>query len=58
VILITQNENDVPFDVQQLRYIKYDYTPRGTIEFENQLRTAIPKVKEQDRAFVSERKEK
>jgi hypothetical protein len=44
VILITQNESDVPFDLRHLRYIKYDYTPRGMIAFENQLQTAITNV--------------
>lgn len=34
VVLITQNENDVPFDLRYRRYIKYDYTPRGMESFE------------------------
>jgi hypothetical protein len=58
VILITQNENDVPFDLRHLRYIKYDYTPRGMIKFENQLRTAIPKMIGQDQSFIWMRDEK
>jgi len=44
VILITQNENDVPFDLRHLRYIKYDYTPRGMDGFEGQLNSAISKI--------------
>ena len=38
VICITQNEDDIPFDIGQIRYIKYNYTPRGMKEFENTLK--------------------
>ena len=55
VILITQNETDVPFDLRHFPYIKYDYTPRGMIEFDNQLRNAISKVVGQDRSTIQER---
>lgn len=41
VILITQNKDDVPFDLRHLRYIDYEYTPRGMIEFENRLEMTI-----------------
>ena len=37
VILITQNKDDVPFDIRHLRYIQYDYTPRGMRAFEERL---------------------
>jgi hypothetical protein len=37
VILITQNTDDVPFDIRHLRYIQYDYTPRGMRIFEKRL---------------------
>lgn len=37
VILITQKEDDVPFDIRHLRYIRYDYTPRGMHTFEETL---------------------
>lgn len=37
VICITQNEEDIPFDISQIRYIKYDYTPRGMKQFEESL---------------------
>ena len=37
VILITQNNDDVPFDIRHLRYIQYDYTPRGMHIFEKRL---------------------
>ncbi|MGB9254076.1 MAG: Hsp70 family protein [Candidatus Korobacteraceae bacterium] len=30
VILITQSEDFVPFDLKAIRWIKYDFTPRGT----------------------------
>jgi hypothetical protein len=37
VILITQNSEDVPFDIRYLRYIQYDFTPRGMQILENRL---------------------
>lgn len=37
VILITQNEKDVPFDLRHIRYIRYEYTPRGMKDFEEAL---------------------
>jgi hypothetical protein len=37
VILITQNEDDVPFDLRHIRYITYEYTPSGMTAFESAL---------------------
>lgn len=37
VILITQTNTDVPFDLQAIRYIQYEYTPRGMALFETNL---------------------
>lgn len=37
VICITQNADDIPFDIKQIRYIKYEYNPRGMREFEETL---------------------
>jgi hypothetical protein len=37
VVLITQNKDDVPFDLRHLRFIEYEYTPRGMIDFEKRL---------------------
>src|SRR5580700_4479589 len=37
VILITQNKSDVPFDLQTIRYIQYEYTPPGLKLFEENL---------------------
>lgn len=37
VICITQHAEDIPFDIKQIRYIKYDFTPRGMKEFEQRL---------------------
>lgn len=34
VILITQNPEDVPFDLRHLRFIQYEYTPSGMKSFE------------------------
>jgi hypothetical protein len=44
VIPITQNEEDIPFDIRQRRFIRYDYTPRGMSEFEEQLKRAIQSI--------------
>ena len=44
VILITQDESDVPFDLRHLRYIKYAYTPPGMDAFEANLRLTLQDV--------------
>lgn len=41
VILITQNIDDVPFDLRHLRHIQYQYTPRGMELFEQQLKNTL-----------------
>jgi hypothetical protein len=37
VICLTQNDEDIPFDIKHIRYIKYDFTPRGMAQFEETL---------------------
>lgn len=44
VILLTQSMGDVPFDLQSLRFIVYEFNPRGMVEFEKKLRSAIAAV--------------
>jgi len=41
VILITQNPDDVPFDLRHRRYIQYAYTPLGMEKFERDLAATI-----------------
>jgi nucleoside 2-deoxyribosyltransferase len=41
VILITQNSEDIPFDVTHIRYIQYEFTPRGMERFEQKLIDAV-----------------
>jgi hypothetical protein len=41
VILITQNERDVPFDFRSIRYIRYSYTPPGMRILEEKLEKTI-----------------
>ena len=41
VILITQNGTDVPFDLQAIRFIQYEYTPRGMTVFEKSLEQTL-----------------
>ena len=44
VILITQNQDDVPFDLRHIRYILYEYTPPGMVKFENSLTKTILEI--------------
>jgi len=41
VVLTTQNEADVPFDLRSIRYIHYNYTPPGMQKFEERLAKTI-----------------
>lgn len=45
VILITQNMDDVPFDLRHLRCIVYEYTPRGIQILETNLRNTIDNIR-------------
>jgi len=40
-ILITQNSEDIPFDLRHRRYLKYELTPRGMKSFEETLEKTI-----------------
>ena len=42
--MITQNADDVPFDVKHIRLRHYTFTPRGMADFENTLDTTIRNV--------------
>jgi hypothetical protein len=37
VLLITQRDEDIPFDLRSIRYISYEYTPGGMAAFEADL---------------------
>lgn len=41
VILITQDKDDIPFDIRHLRFIEYEFTPRGMKDFEKRLTETI-----------------
>ena len=41
VILISQTREDIPFDIQHIRYLIYEFTPRGMSEFEKNLTATI-----------------
>jgi len=41
VILITENEDDVPADLRHIRYIAFEFTPRGMAQFERQLQQTV-----------------
>ncbi len=44
VVLITQSNEDVPFDLRSIRYIPYEYTPPGMRKFEDDLANTIHMV--------------
>jgi hypothetical protein len=46
VVIITQSADDIPFDIRHIRYIKYNYTPRGMKEFEASLKKFIAEERE------------
>lgn len=48
VVLITQSKNDVPFDIRYMRYIKYDFTPRGMAQFEDNLKATLNAIRESE----------
>jgi len=41
VILIAKTKDDIPFDVQHIRTILYDFTPRGMRDFETALEATL-----------------
>ena len=45
VILVTQSMEDIPFDLQYLRCIPYDYTPRGAKKLEADLEATIRNIR-------------
>lgn len=47
-ILISQSVDDVPFDLQHLRFIVYEYTPRGMKAFEAALLKVVESIKKSD----------
>ena len=44
VILITQTDDDVPFDLRSTRYIKYEFKPRGMKVFESRLKSTLETI--------------
>lgn len=47
VILITQDEQDVPFDLRHLRYIRYQVTKRGQEQLIDDLKITIKSIKDE-----------
>jgi hypothetical protein len=43
-ILLTQRQEDVPFDLRHWRYIAYQLTPRGMKEFETKFKETVRNV--------------
>lgn len=46
VVIITQNIDDVPFDLKHYRCIIYEYTPRGCATLEEKLRATVRFLKD------------
>lgn len=44
VVLITQDLNDVPFDLRHYRIIHYEYTPRDCKDLENRLKKTVETI--------------
>lgn len=44
VVLMTQNPDDVPFDLRHIRYIHYNNTPRGMKKFEETLSLTVSEI--------------
>jgi len=44
VVLISQNDEDVPFDLRHIRYYKYDYTPRGCKKLSNEIKRVCREI--------------
>jgi hypothetical protein len=52
VILISRRADDVPFDIKAIRYILYDFTPRGMREFETKLESTISQLRGDPEAML------
>lgn len=52
VILIAQSKDDIPFDVQHIRTILYDFTPRGMREFETALEATLTRENKRPRTLA------
>jgi len=48
VVLITQDPEDVPFDLRNYRYIHYEFTPRGMKRFEDTLTETLKSTLEEE----------
>jgi len=44
VILLAQNDKDIPFDIRHIRCIRYQYTPRGMRVFEEMLEKSLTSI--------------
>jgi hypothetical protein len=52
-ILLTQREEDIPFDLRHWRYISYKLTPRGMTEFETKFKETVRNVLSETAAVLS-----
>jgi hypothetical protein len=51
-ILITQNSDDIPFDLRHRRYLRYELTPRGMKHFEESLEKTITTILAEESSAV------
>jgi hypothetical protein len=47
VIMLTQNVDDIPFDLRHLRFYTYEYTPRGCAKLMENVKLAMATIKEE-----------
>jgi len=52
VIVIAQDKDDIPFDIQHIRIILYNFTPRGMLDFEHALEATIKRELETPRSLA------
>lgn len=53
-VMITQSDEDVPFDIKALRYIKYEYTPEGAEKLSAVLESTLRRILHLERPDTSE----
>ena len=45
--MLTQNVDDIPFDLRHLRFYTYEYTPRGCAKLMENVKLAMATIKEE-----------
>jgi hypothetical protein len=56
VVLASQTAEDIPFDVRHVRTIIYEYSPRGMLQFERNLRKTVESALDNDNRWSLQRR--